>query len=90
MNVVLDLSDIMELDRSIAGGKAFALAKMVAGGLRVPKAVCISTHAYDRFLDVTALPCVTGIPDATTWIQTGDQVTVDGYLGIVTVGQRAG
>ncbi len=32
------------------------------------------------------LPCVTGIPDAISLIQTGDQVTVDGYLGIVTVG----
>jgi len=32
------------------------------------------------------LPCVTGIPDATALIQTGDDVTVDGYLGIVTVG----
>jgi pyruvate,water dikinase len=32
------------------------------------------------------LPCVTGIPDATTLVQTGEQVTVDGYLGIVTVG----
>jgi rifampicin phosphotransferase len=32
------------------------------------------------------LPCVTGIPDATSLVQTGDQVTVDGYLGIVTVG----
>ena len=32
------------------------------------------------------LPCVTGIPDATTLVRTGDEVTVDGYLGIVTVG----
>ena len=32
------------------------------------------------------LPCVTGIPDATTLVQTGDLLTVDGYLGIVTVG----
>jgi pyruvate,water dikinase len=32
------------------------------------------------------LPCVTGIPDATSLIETGDQITVDGYLGIVTVG----
>ena len=32
------------------------------------------------------LPCVTGIPDATDLIRTGDAVTVDGYLGIVTVG----
>ena len=32
------------------------------------------------------LPCVTGIPDATTLVRTGDELTVDGYLGIVTVG----
>jgi pyruvate,water dikinase len=32
------------------------------------------------------IPCVTGVPDATVLIQTGDPVTVDGYLGIVTIG----
>jgi len=32
------------------------------------------------------LPCITGIPDATTLIETGDAITVDGYLGIVTLG----
>jgi pyruvate,water dikinase len=32
------------------------------------------------------LPCVTGIPDVTTLVQNGDEVTVDGYLGIVTIG----
>ena len=32
------------------------------------------------------LPCITGIPDATTLIRTGDEVTVDGYLGLVTLG----
>ena len=31
------------------------------------------------------IPCVTGIPEATSHIHTGDQVTVDGYLGIVTI-----
>jgi len=31
------------------------------------------------------LPCVTGVPDATTMIASGDRLTVDGYLGIVTV-----
>jgi pyruvate,water dikinase len=30
------------------------------------------------------LPCVTGIPDATALIATGDRLSVDGYLGIVT------
>lgn len=29
------------------------------------------------------LPCVTGIPDASSLIHTGDELTVDGYLGIV-------
>jgi pyruvate,water dikinase len=34
------------------------------------------------------LPCVTGVPDAAYLIRTGDPITVDGYLGIVTVGGR--
>ncbi len=33
------------------------------------------------------LPCVTGVPDATDLIKTGDFVTVDGHLGIVTIGE---
>ncbi|WP_051185217.1 PEP/pyruvate-binding domain-containing protein [Desulfatiglans anilini] len=32
------------------------------------------------------LPCVTGVPDATRWIRTGDVLTVDGYLGMVIIG----
>jgi pyruvate,water dikinase len=32
------------------------------------------------------LPCVTGVPDATALIRTGDPITVDGYLGIVVLG----
>ena len=32
------------------------------------------------------LPCVTGIPDATALIENGDDITVDGFLGIVTIG----
>jgi pyruvate,water dikinase len=32
------------------------------------------------------LPCVTGVPEATSQIRTGDLATVDGYLGIVTIG----
>ena len=31
------------------------------------------------------LPCVTGVPQATERIETGMRLTVDGYLGIVTV-----
>jgi pyruvate,water dikinase len=31
------------------------------------------------------LPCVTGVADASALIHTGDRITVDGYLGIVTI-----
>jgi pyruvate,water dikinase len=31
------------------------------------------------------LPCVTGVPKVTSFIRTGDEVTVDGYLGVVIV-----
>ncbi len=31
------------------------------------------------------IPCVTGIPDATGIINTGDMITVDGYLGIIVI-----
>ena len=35
------------------------------------------------------IPCVTGVPDAASWIQTGDTISVDGHLGLVTVSARA-
>jgi pyruvate,water dikinase len=35
------------------------------------------------------LPCVTGLPGATRRIRTGDELTVDGFLGIVTVHPRS-
>lgn len=31
------------------------------------------------------IPCVTGVPDAAELIHTADRVTVDGYLGVVTM-----
>jgi pyruvate,water dikinase len=31
------------------------------------------------------LPCVTGVPDVTTLIATGDRLAIDGFMGIVTV-----
>jgi pyruvate,water dikinase len=36
------------------------------------------------------IPCVTGIPEATQIIKPGDQLTVDGYLGIVTIDRGEG
>ena len=37
------------------GGKALALGRMVRGGLRVPFAVCLSTSAYNQFVDATGI-----------------------------------
>jgi len=31
------------------------------------------------------LPCVTGVPNAVVLIQNGQEIVVDGYLGIVTI-----
>jgi pyruvate,water dikinase len=36
------------------------------------------------------LPCVTGIPEATIELASGDEVTVDGFLGIVTLHENRG
>jgi len=36
------------------------------------------------------IPCVTGIADAPRIIQTGDKLSVDGYLGIVTIDRVSG
>ncbi|MBD3271512.1 MAG: hypothetical protein GF384_03100, partial [Elusimicrobia bacterium] len=35
------------------------------------------------------IPCVTGVPGATQLIKTGDIVTIDGHLGIVTIQRKA-
>ncbi|MCB2173924.1 hypothetical protein KQH41_01515 [bacterium] len=35
------------------------------------------------------IPCITGISDATQLIKTGDQLVVDGFLGIVTLNHEA-
>jgi pyruvate,water dikinase len=36
------------------------------------------------------LPCVTGVPDATQVIRSGDALTVDGYFGLVIIHQDGG
>jgi rifampicin phosphotransferase len=35
------------------------------------------------------IPCVTGVSDAVELIETGDTLTVDGYLGIITVSKKS-
>lgn|GEM_PF-1701154 len=55
MNYVLPLAAVTQNDRLKVGGKAFSLALMAAKGLTVPPALCVTTEAYNRFLDATGL-----------------------------------
>ena len=47
--VVLPLSRCRELP--LVGGKAAALARLLAAGFPVPDGCCVTTHAYERSLD---------------------------------------
>jgi phosphoenolpyruvate synthase/pyruvate phosphate dikinase len=78
MNWVLPFSKITVNDRSRIGGKGYALAQMHREGMRIPEAIIAREYG---------LPCVTGVPDAAELIKTGGFITVDGHLGIVTVGE---
>ncbi len=40
---------------ALSGGKALALARLQQNGFKVPKAICITTALYDRYLDETRL-----------------------------------
>ena len=55
MSYILPLSKVDRKDRPKVGGKAFSLALMAGAGLAVPPALCITTEAYNRFLDSAGL-----------------------------------
>ncbi|MHC4121178.1 MAG: PEP/pyruvate-binding domain-containing protein [Planctomycetota bacterium] len=55
MSLTYDLSHIESPDQKLLGGKAYALTRMARDGLPVPRTICISTKAYDTFMDETAL-----------------------------------
>ncbi|GAX62568.1 phosphoenolpyruvate synthase/pyruvate phosphate dikinase [Candidatus Scalindua japonica] len=87
--VIIDPSDLSEFKAgeilicdAIDPGMTFVVPLSAAiverrGGMLIHGAIIAREYG---------IPCVTGIPDATTLIQSGDEVTVDGYLGIVIVG----
>lgn len=55
MNLIYHISQIKRSDQKLVGGKASALAMMAQENLPVPKTVCISTNAYNIFMDETGL-----------------------------------
>ena len=48
--LVLHLGEAGDNHRSLVGGKAFNLGKLIAAGLPVPPGFCVTTMAFDHFL----------------------------------------
>ena len=88
--VIVDTSDLFSFQRgeilvcdAIDPGMTFIVPLAAAvverrGGMLIHGAIIAREYG---------LPCVTGVPDAAELIRTGDFITVDGHLGIVTVGE---
>ncbi len=55
MKWIFSLQNSHDLSVSEVGGKAKALAQLTGSGVLVPKAICLSTLAYDHFLDTRGL-----------------------------------
>jgi len=54
-DIAVPVERIGDEDGTLFGGKASSLGAMVQRGLKVPTAVGISAHAYDRYVDSTGL-----------------------------------
>ena len=48
--IVLRLAEAGDNHRSLVGGKAFNLGRLIAAGLTVPSGFCVTTTAFDLFL----------------------------------------
>jgi pyruvate,water dikinase len=47
----IKLSEIDDTCKNLVGGKAVSVAKMALNNLMVPKSLCVSTYAFDTFLN---------------------------------------
>jgi hypothetical protein len=52
---ILTSGEINEVNRSQTGGKAYALARLVGAGFRVPDFLCVTAEVYRKFLQKTGL-----------------------------------
>jgi len=53
--LVIDLVELTAADLHRAGGKAVALGRLASSGTPIPPGLCVTTTAYDRYLDDTGL-----------------------------------
>ncbi len=51
MNWILGIDEIRPGDRPLVGGKAFNLARLAEMGYALPQTLCVTTRAYDSFVD---------------------------------------
>lgn len=52
---VIPLAEVRDEDARRVGGKAARLAELTRAGFRVPRGVCVTTAAYERFVDAADL-----------------------------------
>jgi len=55
MTSVLPIDCFQEEDRALVGGKAFMLSRLMALGLNIRRAVCVSADVYLRYVATTGL-----------------------------------
>ena len=55
MSLTIGIGNLNRADKSKVGGKAFTLGVLHAKGFAVPRAVCVTTDAYTRFVEKTGL-----------------------------------
>ena len=55
MSLVVGLDEISSADRNRVGGKAMTLAVLAASGQRVPRTLCLTTDAYELFVERASL-----------------------------------
>lgn len=73
---IYSLDEVTNLDASIIGGKALNLGKLKKAGLSVPDGFCLTTEAYDYFLQTGELPITVLSQIENIKSQLGGSVTV--------------
>ena len=94
---VIRLAAAAGCSEALIGGKAARLAQLAHAGYRLPYGFVITACAIVErrggmlihgaiIARELGIPCVNGVAGAVDRLPEGELVTVDGYLGIVTIG----
>ena len=55
MNWILEIENIRPVDRRQVGGKGYALSLLVRGGFSIPRTICVTSDAYQAYVNWTGL-----------------------------------